>query len=79
MAESDVLTVTVAHRDLLTHILGATVEEREQDLNDYLETLGLRPRDARYKLEQFSDLARDCVIYRQVLRAEGATPEEEHP
>jgi len=70
MAEPDVRTVTVAYRDLYAHAIGNTVAEREQFINEYLETLGLHPRDARYQLDQFPDLARDCVVYRQVLRTD---------
>ena len=70
MAEPDVRTVTVAWRDFLIHARGATPDEQAVHLNDYLETLGLHPRDARYSLEQSNDLGCDCVVYRQVLRAD---------
>ena len=74
MAESEVLMVTVAYRDLYAHAMGNTVAEREQFMHEYLETLGLHPRDARYQLDQFPDLARDCVVYRQVLRTAEVAP-----
>ena len=77
MAEPDVLTVRVAWRDFLIHARGETPEEQDAHLKDYLETFGLRPRDTRYRIVQVNDLDRDCVVYQQVLRPEGATHEGE--
>jgi hypothetical protein len=70
MAEPDVLTVTVAWRDLLVHEVGNTPDAWKEHAKDYLETRGLRVRDPRYLMTWWIDLDRDCVVYHQVLRAE---------
>ena len=70
MVEPEVRIVRVAWRDFLIHARDATPDEQAAHLKDYLETLGLHPRDARYSLEQSNDLGCDRVVYRQVLRAD---------
>ena len=53
--------------------LGATRDEREQHLKDYLETLGLRPRHGGGTLQWWDDPA---VAYRQYRQTIPRSPEE---
>lgn len=61
-----VIHVTLTQRELMAQSFrGASRQERETHLKDYLETVGLRPRHGCGTMEIWQDVASSTVHYRQ--------------